>query len=88
MVYHTGKPHPAVYLTAARLLDVSPSRCLAVEDSVNGTLSAKAARMHVIAVPEVAAGADVKRAFGIADVILPSLTQFDTLSFHAACGLG
>lgn len=47
-----GKPHPAVYLTAARQLDVAPQRCLVVEDSLNGIIAAKAARMTVICVPE------------------------------------
>jgi len=77
-----------VYLTAARLLGVAPTRCLAIEDSVNGVLSAKAARMRVVAVPEVPAGALPRRAFGIADVILASLEDFGELAFHAACTHG
>lgn len=47
-----GKPHPAVYLTAAYKLGVSPVRCLVVEDSLNGIISAKAARMKVVCIPE------------------------------------
>jgi sugar-phosphatase len=47
-----GKPHPAVYLTAARLLGVPPETCLALEDSPNGVLSAKAAGMYCVAVPD------------------------------------
>ena len=46
-----GKPAPDVYLEAARRLDVAPERCAAVEDSTNGLLSAKAAGMLVVAVP-------------------------------------
>jgi len=46
-----GKPAPDVYLEAARRLDVSPERCAAVEDSENGILSAKAAGMRAIAIP-------------------------------------
>jgi HAD superfamily hydrolase (TIGR01509 family) len=46
-----GKPAPDVYLEAARRLGVDPARCAAVEDSHNGILSAKAAGMRVIAVP-------------------------------------
>jgi len=46
-----GKPHPGVFLTAASALDVAPSACLVLEDSAAGVLSAKAARMTVIAVP-------------------------------------
>jgi len=47
-----GKPHPAVYLTVANLLQVDPTRCLVIEDSFNGIISAKAARMHVVCIPE------------------------------------
>ena len=47
-----GKPHPAVYLTAARRLGVAPEQCVALEDSPNGVLSAKAAGMLCIVVPD------------------------------------
>jgi HAD superfamily hydrolase (TIGR01509 family) len=46
-----GKPAPDVYLEAARGLEVEPERCAAIEDSHNGILSAAAARMRVIAIP-------------------------------------
>ena len=47
-----GKPHPGVYLSAARKLGVAPEECCAIEDSLNGVLAAKAARMTCVAVPE------------------------------------
>jgi mannitol-1-/sugar-/sorbitol-6-/2-deoxyglucose-6-phosphatase len=47
-----GKPHPAVYLTCAQKLSVSPLECLVIEDSFSGILAGKAARMDVIAIPE------------------------------------
>lgn len=47
-----GKPHPAVYLHVAKQLGVSPTKCLVVEDSLNGIISAKAARMTVVCIPE------------------------------------
>jgi HAD superfamily hydrolase (TIGR01509 family) len=47
-----GKPAPDVYLEAARRLGARPERCAAVEDSTNGLLSAHAAGMRVIAVPD------------------------------------
>jgi sugar-phosphatase len=47
-----GKPHPAVYLTAANQLGVQPNRCLVIEDSLNGIISAKAANMTVVCIPE------------------------------------
>ena len=49
---HYGKPHPAVYLSAAKKLGFEPQKCLAIEDSVNGMVSAKAAKMPVVVTPE------------------------------------
>jgi HAD superfamily hydrolase (TIGR01509 family) len=46
-----GKPAPDVYLEAARRLGAEPSACVAIEDSRNGILSAVAAGIQVIAVP-------------------------------------
>ncbi len=43
-----GKPSPEVYLEAAKRLEVEPGSCLAIEDSVNGMLSAKAAEMDCV----------------------------------------
>lgn len=45
------KPHPAPYLTAARLLKVPIERCVAIEDSPTGVASARAAGAAVLAVP-------------------------------------
>lgn len=42
-----AKPHPDIFLHAAGALDIEPTRCLAIEDSVNGVLSARAAGMTV-----------------------------------------
>lgn len=47
-----GKPAPDVYLAAARRLGVEPSRCLALEDSPNGSRAAVAAGMTCYAVPD------------------------------------
>ena len=46
-----SKPDPAPYLLAAKLLDVEPARCVALEDSPNGVASATAAGCPVVAVP-------------------------------------
>lgn len=46
-----GKPHPEPYLTAARLLDVLASECLAIEDSPTGAESAEAAGCQVLVAP-------------------------------------
>ena len=47
-----GKPHPAVYITVADRLKVDPTRCLVIEDSLNGIISGKAAKMKVVCIPE------------------------------------
>lgn len=47
-----GKPHPAVYLTAAEMLGVNPLKCLVIEDSINGVVAGKSARMKVVCIPE------------------------------------
>lgn len=46
-----GKPHPDPYLQAARLLDVVPAACVAIEDSPTGAASAAAAGCRVLVVP-------------------------------------
>ncbi len=43
-----GKPHPAVYLTSAKNLGVSPEHCIAIEDSHSGLKAAKEAGMQTI----------------------------------------
>ena len=73
-----GKPHPAVYISTAEKLGVSPNLCLAIEDSLNGVIAAKAARMTVIAVPEKAVAN--KPQFAIADARLSSLSELPKLN--------
>jgi HAD superfamily hydrolase (TIGR01509 family) len=46
-----GKPHPDVFLAAARALGVPPERCLVFEDSLIGVKAAIAAGMAVACVP-------------------------------------
>jgi sugar-phosphatase len=70
-----GKPHPGAYLSTAAKLGVDPTGCLAVEDSFNGAISAKAARMRVVAVPEPSAAGSER--WGFCDAVLGSLEAFD-----------
>jgi len=46
-----GKPAPDVFVETARRLGVPPRACLVVEDSRNGLLAAKAARMACATIP-------------------------------------
>ncbi len=69
-----GKPHPAVYLSACKKIGVIPEECITFEDSLNGVISAKSAKITCIAVPEDVNKGNPK--FAIADIILDSLEDF------------
>ena len=45
-----GKPHPELFLTAARHLGIAPERCLAVDDAPDGIASARTAGMRLLTV--------------------------------------
>jgi HAD superfamily hydrolase (TIGR01509 family) len=66
-----GKPHPDLFLHAARALATPPGRCLALEDSYNGVRAAHAAGMPVIMIPDLLPPTDEMRALCCA--ILPDL---------------
>jgi HAD superfamily hydrolase (TIGR01509 family) len=74
-----GKPHPDVYLEAARRLDTPPTACLALEDSTNGLLAAAAAGMTVVAVPNQHFPPSAAALAGAAFVV-PTLTALDLTS--------
>ena len=69
-----GKPSPDVYLEAARRLGADPTKTAAIEDSHNGILSARAAGMRVIAIPNerFPPGEEV---LAEADVVLESISE-------------
>ncbi len=66
-----SKPHPQVYLDAASKLEVAPVHCVSLEDSVNGMIACKAARMRSIVVPAIENRGDPR--WALADVRLESL---------------
>lgn len=70
-----GKPHPGVYLTTAARLGIAPAACVALEDSVNGVLSATSAGMRCIAVPERWPVEDPR--FARAQAVVRSLLEVD-----------
>lgn len=73
-----GKPNPATFITTAKKLGVSPTKCLVFEDSLNGVLAGKAARMITVAVPDYE-----NPKFIIADKILNSLEEWNEECFNS-----
>lgn len=72
-----GKPHPQVYMDCAAALNVHPLRCICFEDSFNGMIAAKAAKMKCVVVP---AAAHLQQArWGAADLKISSLQNFNDL---------
>lgn len=69
-----GKPHPAVFIAAANYLRVEPSSCLVFEDSLNGIIAAKAAKMQCIAIPDKQNQSNPK--YQLADLMFTSMTEF------------
>jgi beta-phosphoglucomutase-like phosphatase (HAD superfamily) len=71
-----GKPAPGVYLEAAARLGVDPSRCLVVEDSLNGVKAGLAADMTVALVPNPTVP-PAGNAHLLAQYVIPSLAELD-----------
>jgi len=74
-VVSLGKPHPGVFLHCAEAMGSTPLQCVVLEDSVNGMIAGKAARMKVIVVPDELHFDDPR--FALADAKLRSLEDFD-----------
>jgi len=70
-----GKPHPAVFIHCATVLGAKHNECLVLEDSVNGMIAGKAARMKVVVVPDALHFDDPR--FTLADAKLRSLEDLD-----------
>jgi HAD superfamily hydrolase (TIGR01509 family) len=77
-----GKPAPDVYLEAARRLGVEPRACAAIEDSASGILSADAAEMSVVAIPN-RAFPPPEEVLRLADVVLDSIKQLEPGTLEA-----
>lgn len=66
------KPHPDIFLRAAKLLDLPPGECLVVEDAPNGVRAAKAAGSRCLALTTSFDAATLKEAG--ADETAPNLS--------------
>ena len=69
-----GKPHPQVYLHCAEKMNVRPVDCICFEDSFNGMIAAKAARMKCVVIPSKD-NYDAMR-WNAADLKIPGLEHF------------
>ncbi|MGB3495966.1 MAG: HAD-IA family hydrolase [Elainellaceae cyanobacterium] len=74
-----GKPAPDIFLIAARRLGADSSHCLVFEDSLAGVAAAKAAGMHVVAVPDPMIDPML---YADADQVLPSLESFEPVDWR------
>jgi beta-phosphoglucomutase-like phosphatase (HAD superfamily) len=81
-----GKPHPQVYLDCAAALGSQPVECICFEDSFNGMIAVKAARMKCVIVPHVSQAKDER--WGAADLKLSSLQNFGELHFNLTQPVG
>ncbi len=72
-----GKPHPQVYLDCAMALNAHPVECICFEDSFNGMIAAKAARMKCVVVP--APQHHHENRWSAADLKISSLQNFNEL---------
>jgi len=70
-----GKPHPQVFMNCTEELQSSPLQCICFEDSFNGMISAKAARMKCVVVPAPEYYEQPK--WGAADLKLKSLKDWN-----------
>jgi len=72
-----GKPHPEVYLNCAEKLNTIPVECICFEDSFNGMIAAKAAKMKCVVVPSLHDSKN--RGWEAADLKISTLTNFNGL---------
>jgi HAD superfamily hydrolase (TIGR01509 family) len=72
-----GKPHPEVYLNCAEAIQTEPTKCVCFEDSFNGMIAAKAARMKCIVVPAPYQAQQPR--WGAADLKISSLLNLNEL---------
>ena len=71
-----GKPHPDVFLAAARLIGVPPGDCLAFEDAPAGVVAARAAGMACIALTTSFSAADFEVHGARADAVVVDFEAF------------
>ena len=81
MVSGTGlpsKPDPAVFLTAAERIGVTPQHCVVMEDALAGVGAARKAGMRCIAVTTT----NPAEALQAADIVVTTLDQLSEDAFQ------
>ncbi len=76
-----GKPHPEVYLNCAEKLAVSPDQCICFEDSFNGMIAVKAAKMKCVIVPSLPDNNNL--VWHAADLKISTLHNFNQLLLNS-----
>ena len=74
------KPHPELFLTAAKRIDVPPSECVVIEDAPNGVAAAKSAGCKCIAVTNSTTADKLAQA----DLVIDSVAE---VSIERAIGI-
>jgi beta-phosphoglucomutase len=77
-----GKPHPDVFLHTAAQLDLPPSRCLVIEDSVHGVHAARMAGMRCVAIESTHPARELDKA----DLVLPDMRSFSWAAWRSLFG--
>ena len=75
-----GKPDPAIYLSTLEKMDLIADEAFAIEDSYNGLLSANAANLKTVVMPEESVWHESK--YNIADLKIKSLLEFSEEHFN------
>lgn len=70
-----GKPEPDIFIETARLLGVECSRCVVIEDSLNGVKAAKKAGMKCIGYSNPFSG---DQDLSAADIIISNFSEINT----------
>ncbi len=78
-----GKPHPAIYISTLKKLNLNHDQAIALEDSFNGLLAAKAARLKTVVILENSVWSQTK--YDMADLKLRSLPEFSEGHFKSLC---
>jgi beta-phosphoglucomutase family hydrolase len=70
---HNSKPHPDIFLLAAKKLNLAPEDCIVIEDAASGVTAAKSAGMKCIAITTP----HDKQQLQHADIVIDTFEEID-----------